>query len=341
MGLRSHPRLSRDQLLDALSARRGPSAGRPVNAVGAQWLDFASWPVHADNTPKNNRSEIWKTANLGPGVVGLTTFNTLACKIRQTDIRFLTTDKANWNHGEPGDYGKNYWNTKSTVGATYLRHTALHELLHATGLDHEDNAYGFTIYGERPWANRGAGFKTEPLPDDRRGLRALYSAGGSELDVAVLNTFYLGIQNSIAIGLPNCSPSAGSGFSAIWDFGGSCGNDFSQEVCPGDRVYTSYTIANYGTQAANTTQRLYFSVGSALSNDDFPSPDVWQAPVNKNLHVAHSFEVPQGIPEGTYWPIIEITTDLDESGESTQNNWIPLWEQIVVPASCFSGGSAP
>ncbi len=312
--------------------------GDRISAVGGLWFDFSGWPVHADNQNKYFRSEIWKSANLGPEVEALTTIHTSFCKIRQADIRFLAGGNA---HGEPGFYGENYWDSRlPPQSERYLRPNAMKELLFAAGLDPEDNAFAFTTSSmSRTWANRGPGLKIEPLPDDRHGLRALYGAAGTELDVAVFNSHLFAIEGLLALDWPNCVPTTGTGFGDGWNLGLWCGTSISAVVCPGDRLYTSYTIANYGTQSAETTQRLYFSADSSLSGGDFLSPDNWNRTVSKDFLEHHSFEVPGGIPPGYYWPIIKISTNLNESGESTQNNWIPLRGQVLVPSNC--GGPAP
>lgn len=306
--------------------------GQRVNAAGGQSFDFSGWAVYGDNTPTKNRNEIWKTGGLGPGVLGITIRRYTLCWIQEADVVFRTTAQANWHHAEPDHYGDTYWNTTDTNSVRYLRTTALHELLHAAGLDHEDNQYSFTNYGTYPWAHRGDGLQLEPLPDDRRGLRYLYGNNSSERDVAVLNTHVIP-TSSIGVGVSNCTPSAGTGFSDIWDLGAFCGNDWSDEVCPGDRIYTAYQVVNYGTVSTTTTQRLYFSTGSWLSDDDVPSTShyVHGIGAGANRHRNHSFRVPN-LPPGTYWPIIEIDTNLSE--ESSWNNWIPLVEQIVVPEDC-------
>lgn len=306
--------------------------GQRINAVGGQSLDLNGWGVYGDNTPTKNRNEIWKTSGLGPSVSGLTSNRYSLCKIKESDVMFPTTAQNNWHHGEPEDYGDNYWQTTDTGSRKYLRHTALHELLHASGFNHEDNDYSFTNYGQRPWGHRGDGYQAEPLPDDRQGLRHSYGNGGSELDVGVLNTHVIP-TSSIGLGFINCSPSAGTGFAPTWDLAGSCGNDFSKELCPGDRVYTAYMVVNYSTQAVHTYQRLYFSTGSWLSQDDVPSSSVHQHSINagSERHRNHSFFVPN-LPAGTYWPIVEVTTGHNE--ESTWNNWIPLPDKITIPDDC-------
>lgn len=309
-----------------------------INAVGGQWLDFQDWTVYGDDTPDKDRNEIWKVDDLGENVRGLMTFRSRNCVIQTADIRFA--DHYTWRHGEPGDYGLNFWMTVDDENSfLYLRQTALHELLHATGLEHEDNAYAYTNYEQMPWSNSPEGHLVEPLPDDRRGLRTLYGDGGSELDVAVLNTHHLDNPGAEAIGFLNCSPSTGTWFSNLWFFGGSCGNSFETEVCPGDWIFVTYNIANYGTQTANTTHRLWFSSNSIWSGNDYPSSTVWQSVVSKDAYYGRYFAMPN-IPPGDYWPIIKIDTNLDESSESTINNRIPLPGMITMASDCdgASGG---
>lgn len=307
--------------------------GLRINAVDGQSLDFIHWSVFGDNAPSSHRNEIWKSSGLGQGVIAMTSRRYSFCKPAEADIIFATSAQAGWHHGEPGHYGTNYWQRTDTQSVKYLRHQALHELLHVAGFEHEDNDYSFTNHGQRPWAHRGAGYQAEPLPTDRRGLRVVYDTSGGEPDVGVLNTHVIA-NNSGGIGAMNCYPSTGNNFSQFWSGSGFCGNSFSNQVCPGDRVYTSYTAVNYGTWSTETTQRLHFSANSVLGNADTVSPTEWEEGLaaGRVEHQRHSFIVPD-IPAGTYWPIIEIDTFLPE--ESTWNNWIPLRRQIVVPSSCF------
>lgn len=270
-------------------------------------------------------------------------YRPFTCRFDEADVIFDSGDP--FVFGIPENHDKPFWWTgyrEGPNGTKYLRMVSLHEFLHAAGLGHEDNTWAIMNYESYPWRNRSTDQMMAPLPDDRRGLRFLYPSSGTERNVAVVNT-YVDVSQVGSDGAANgrklCMAAAGGGFSA-GNFPPAdyyCSDPSFVHVCPGDRVYTRFSIANDGTVAADVDERLYFSSDFELSPDDIPSPTIWSKSVDGGKHFrdGHSFAVPAGlVAEKTYYLILKLESDL-VSESSLQDNWIPAgggW--VKGTASC-------
>ena len=208
----------------------------------------------------------------------------------------------------PGDGYYRALSFDRTSHDSWFRQTYLHELLHAFGLDHTDDIYAMTNYGNRPWINMGSDTYRDdavaPLPDDAAGLRHLYPQPGADhAEVALTNTWYdpTDVTNGAAAGDLLCAPSLGTAFktdlfsvTACATGGPQSGDD---EVCAGDTLLTRFTLANYSTESITYTIRLYFSTDLQHSWNDIISPSTsngWQAREISDLKSV-SWEVPAAL----------------------------------------------
>lgn len=313
---------------------------RRINAVGDQWFDF-SWSETSSAGRMNFQSEVWADP-LDNDTLAVTYYSWMGCQFFEVDIIF--NSDFIWDVDSP----TKYWMADQTnqSGDYYLRPVALHELLHAVGLDHEDDAYSFMNYGIFPWANRDDLHEMiEPLPDDRQGLRAIYESSGSECDAAVLNTWVdkediINDSNGdpVAIQKLLCKPGGGEGFSDLdyyTFYDNYCGDDQSSSanyVCPGDYIYTRFTIANYSTVDLTFTEELWFSANTEWSTNDTQSSDTYTRSVSANTshRDGRKFRVPNSLSPGTvYYPIIKINQS-SCTEEAYRNNWIPLTGKIHI-----------
>ncbi|MBI2566423.1 MAG: hypothetical protein HYV63_05260 [Candidatus Schekmanbacteria bacterium] len=307
--------------------------GNRISAVGDQSFDY-SWGTASTVLLPNERNEIW--AATGTGSYASTYVWSIGCAIQEADIIF--NSNTTWALGVPADQGEDYWTagawTPSST-ARYMRPTAIHELMHAAGLEHEPQDYAFMNYGSRPWSNRSADDQIEPLPDDRQGLRALYGNSGSEVDAAVLDTWVDSLGSS-ATGPADqyaiCKVAGGSGWSGS-TFDDYCAADPKTTLYEGETVYARFAIANYGTGALDFDIRLYFSTDESLSSSDVAASQVRSASVsaNSSFRSGNTFTVPVGLTPGQeYYAIVKIENTNGETEESTQNNWIPLRGKIEI-----------
>lgn len=274
----------------------------------------------------------WNLQNFG----GLTRikYRWPTCYFKEIDVVFDSDDL--WAVGVPADYGLDYWTTgylEGPNGSKFLRMTSLHEFLHVAGLEHETNSWAIMNYGNYPWRNTERRYQMSPLPDDRRGLRRIYMANGSEQNVAILTT-YINPNDVSVNGVPRgnelCRASGGDGFSAgIFD--PSCGVPKKLTACPGDLIYARFAIANDSTVGVTVDKHLYFSTDPILSWNDTMSYSTSSRSLDagKDFRDWATFTVPQGVfPGQSYYLIAALESDLPMD-ESSTDNWIPTNRELI------------
>lgn len=320
--------------------------GNTIENIGGHWLDFGWTTFNGNAAFKNGDNEVYAASFAQWDMENFAGWarvrkNYVTCKITEADIVLDSDDL--WYRGVPEDYGFNYWEspywlTINGQSRKSMRQVALHELLHAAGLKHEDNTWAIMNYGDYPWTNRQPEHQMAPLPDDRRGLRVLYPNNVTENDVAIVN-HYVNYDSVSSNGVPRqrrlCRGSGGNEFSDSM-FDSYCGKPVKFFVCPGDRIYTRFSIANYSTSSTTVQQRLYFSSDTNLQTFiDTKSDTVWSKSLGAGRHhrEGHSFEVPADLFTGNVYNLImHLESDLPNEYEG--NNWIPLRGQIVTAANC-------
>ena len=139
-------------------------------------------------------------------------------------------------------------------------------------------------YGVRPWLSTARDPSRDdsmaPLPD-AAGLRHLYPlAGTSHAEVALTNTWVAAtdLENDAATQDLLCPPSLGTSYKSDNFSVTGCATgglqSGSKNVCAGDLLATRFTLANYSTESADLTTRLFFSRDTEFSWDDKISPSV-------------------------------------------------------------------
>ena len=106
---------------------------------------------------------------------------------------------------------------------------------------------------------------------------------------------------------------------------GTAGDDAgSTDVCSGQVLRSRYTVANYSTEEADVTARLWLSTDDRWDSSDRLSPTRYDISVDAADSETHagSWELPNfGLAEGEYHPIVRLrgTTDDGRSVEA----WTP------------------
>ena len=132
----------------------------------------------------------------------------------------------------------------SAVGNGYLRHTILHELGHAHGLDHENVLNIMTdgsVTGNAFGRLGGDSERIDVWPDDAKGGRALYPDSGSEV-----NIFATG----------QCVSNGN-----IYNGNGQR-RTIELDACPGGVWATTFGAGNNGTTTVSFVERFYISTSS-------------------------------------------------------------------------------
>ncbi len=199
-------------------------------------------------------------------------------------------------------------------GGYSFRSVLLHEVGHAVGLAHPPDEYAVMANGTKAWT-RGPGEvpQVELLPDDLRGIVALYGNGGARnFDVSVTNTWFLPLGHpdnnaNDALQTQNCKVSArASAYAPPEDEEVSCGVGATNDVCPGAYVQLRYTINNKSTETLDMVEQVWFSLDDDLEVNgaamDAKSPDERNSTVNaeSSATMGRVFRVPAGTPNGQY-----------------------------------------
>jgi hypothetical protein len=259
------------------------------------------------------------------------------CQYDETHIRFQDAATLAWHFGQPDVYYAA--DDVDDANALYFRPVVLHELLHAFGLDHTADDYAFMNSNDFPWANRLAGERIRPLPDDVAGLRHLYPGPGSRSEVAVLTTWFEGsTSDGAAYQRGLCVPSLGTQFASS-KFFGPCGTggpkSGSTQVCPDDLLHTRFTVANFSTEPVHLDVRLWLSTDEAFNLDDPLSTTHRVADVGEadSALQSQTWLIPSTLVKGTeYYVIIEVA-GTTATGVSVQD-WIPMRGTVVAKAVC-------
>jgi hypothetical protein len=324
-----------------------------VNEVNDELNDVAATSAQISSTTTSSEpftQEVWfndatptihvgfhddPNGELGSGGPG----PTVNCEYDEAHIGFKRADLANWNFGTPEDGGQEYYDaTQNDIsGARYFRLSYLHELLHTFGLDHSDSSYSMMNYGDRPWSDKDT---IRPLPDDVAGLRALYPeplVGAS--DVAVHNTWYtqIGKLNGAAQQEHYCDPSLGDMF--VFDmFSEYCAfagpDSGSTQICWGSELHTRFTVANYSTDEADLTARLWLSPDDEWDPSDKVSPTrhTYDVSAADSDSESETWEMPNlGIYQDDYYVIVRVR-GTTASGRSV-DGWTPLGETVQYELS--------
>ncbi|MCZ7583389.1 MAG: hypothetical protein M5R36_08695 [Deltaproteobacteria bacterium] len=313
--------------------------------IAPQWV---SWPY--DSEFPNTLSEIFISDDVDDNFSGVTMIvnggGQYSCVILEADV-IMNADR-DFVYSVPSTYYDP--DVVADGGERYMRALILHEMGHAIGLGHEDDAFSMMNYWHPtdggPFVNRSSAWMVDALPDAREGLREIYPDSGSERDLAVLNLwvdssdiFDPGATYPVAYAKKLCKPAKGTGWtSSIFaeDFP-YCATSPSVTVCPGDSVRTRFAVANYGTSSETATLQLWFSTDESLN--------LWQdtmssTTVDKNIAAATSyragqaFTVPSVAKGNWYYLLARVGILTSPIEEHTQNNWMPLRGQVYVPNSC-------
>jgi hypothetical protein len=288
------------------------------------WFGNASPTIHLGFTSSMPNNAIGRALN-GPAPIA-------TCEHDEAHIQFLDLDNWNWNLGTPQTSGEAFYEAGKTdsAGATYFRHSYVHELLHTFGLAHSLNSYAALNYGERGWPNRPGDDGVRPLPDDVEALRDLYPAAGTRTEVALFNTWYdpNRVSNGAALQDLLCEPSLGTSWAAD-RFGNRCGtggaSSGSTTVCAGNTLRARFALANYSTSSVDVDARLWFSTDDSYQWFDRISPTAHSFTVSAqgSTQQGLTWTVPTLGAAGTTYHVIARVVATTTSG-AVVGDWIPL-----------------
>jgi len=121
--------------------------------------------------------------------------------IAEADIEFNVS--SNWETG--------FHDPTLVEGNPSFRFTAVHELGHFLGLDHEDNRMAVMMTTASAFWGEGGDVSHHPFPDDATGSRTLYSFSNDEADLAISNFRFVGSNaTSLIVGGMQAVPRGGT-----------------------------------------------------------------------------------------------------------------------------------
>jgi hypothetical protein len=290
----------------------------------ANWFNDVTPTIHIGFTNSMPNNAIGR-AQIGPTPI-------VTCQHDEAHIEFLDVDNHDWNFSTPSLSGEDYYETGKTddSGATYFRHSYVHELLHTFGLAHTVNGYAAMNYGDRGWANRPGDDAVRPLPDDVEALRDLYPAAGTRTEVALYNTWYdpARVTNGAATQDLLCEPSLGTSWNAD-RFASRCGTggaaSGSTTVCAGNTLRTRFALANFSTDSVDVDARLWFSTDDVYQWSDTISATAHTFTVSANgsTQQGRTWTVPALGAAGTTYHVLARVVATTSTG-AVVGDWIPL-----------------
>lgn len=208
--------------------------------------DVFSWSFGATSCGNinhgNGTNEIFYGTNSGlDGALGVTW------------VRYSSSCNWSWDEqniveadiGINGEYNSFEWgNPPCNTYGVGNRTTVIHEMGHALGLNHYDDAMNLMMTNDGEGKYCGT-HTVAPHGDDAAGGRFLYGSGNTSRDVGA-SEFYLEGPNDVEL-----NTVAGT-----------------LNVCPGDRYTFRTSVGNLGTVSETYNIRWYLSTNKIISNSD-------------------------------------------------------------------------
>jgi len=236
----------------------------------------------------------------------------LAVTFRRYHCYWLFGTQTGLDEADIAFNGNYAWNTGAlnyaSLGSPYsFEGVALHELGHAAGMNHSDGVMA-TMNSYYPNSGPLGYYKEfDPLPDDSRGLRAMYPDSTTDHDVAGSAFKRTGAGTSTVVSSPT------------WAYRGST-------------VTIEYTFANQGTYSETFNNSFYLSTNNFISTADRLLGTNYGASAGPGATgtFSRTLTIPSDIAPGTYYLgfLVDSGSGIGETNEG--NNSQPMPRTITI-----------
>lgn len=213
------------------------------NNMRGMWFDFDSIRDDSDNTfqQRNGVNEfLWHpTATDGSLAVANVQFNFCFFDQSIVEADVIFNNRVAWEFGDH--------DPRQVEGAANFRFTAVHEMGHFLGLDHEPNQMAVVLTTASGFHGGSEIFRSAPFGDDALGARRLYPDSNSETDFSISNFRWISSDRTGLI-LP-------TGVTTVQ---------------AGAMVTTGFAFTNQGNTFVNFPFTIYLSADPTISTFDRP-----------------------------------------------------------------------
>ena len=213
------------------------------NDMRGMWFEFDPIGNDSNNTFSmgNGVNEFaWHSTATG-GALAVTTVRFNWCFIDQSIVEadMVFDNTIVWEFGSH--------NPRQVEGNAAFRFTAVHEMGHFLGLDHEPNQMAALLTSASGFHGGSANFTSAPFGDDARGARRLYPHSNSETDFSISNFRLISSDNTGLI-LPTGTTT----------------------VSAGSNITTGFAFTNQGETFVNFPFTVFLSTNTIISTADRP-----------------------------------------------------------------------
>lgn len=273
------------------------------NVAGSRFTFYVGRDSDGTHNDDNGRNEVYLSSSDAGSALAVTLFRSHCYwlfgwnhGIDETDIAF--NSGVAWNTG-----AFNYAN----LGSPYhFEQTALHELGHALGLLHEDRMLALMNPAYPAGGPLGYYKESDPLGNDRGGVRILYGDSTTEADVAGSPMKHLSGGGTALVSSPT-------------------------SAARGSTVTLEFTYSNLGTATANFGIGFYLSTNNIITTGDrlLGSNSAW-GDAGFTGTFSRTLIIPADVTPGTYYLgfLIDQNNAMGEGNES--NNSQPMPRAITI-----------
>ncbi len=213
--------------------------------------------------------------------------------IEEADMRF--NNSVTWEFGDH--------DPRTVEGNASFRFTAVHEMGHFLGLNHEPNQMAVMMNTASAFHGGSSAFRSAPFGDDARGARTLYSHSNTETDFSITNFRRTGSDATALI--------LGTG---------------TQNASRGGTFNSGFAFVNQGKTSVDTDFVIVMSTNDTISTADrVIATGRAFGPAGTFVFATFPLRVPSDMAPGTYFVggILDPANNISEAREANNRLAFP------------------